>query len=129
MLDIGSLLSVGADVVSISAAFDVVANLLAGTVAGRNAVLLNAGTTLPTASVDGEIDRIFNGGAPFSTAAVRGGTCFFNSGTPLSAAAVGGGIGGVFDVEDTLLTSVVDGLAERVLSVEDFFAAGILALF
>ena len=35
----------------------------------------------------------------------------------------------MLDVEDTLMTSVVDGLAEKVFSVEHFFAAETLALF
>lgn len=129
MLDIGNLLSVATAIVSITASFSAVATLLAETVDGW-AALLNAGATLPTASVDGEIDRVFNGGVPLSTAAVGGGIqVFFGSGTPLSAAAVGGGVWGVFEVEDTLVTSAVDGCTEKGFSVEQFSAAGTLALF
>lgn len=74
------------------------------------AALLDARIILPTASVDGEIELVFNGGAPLLTAAV------------------GGGAEGVFDVEDTLLTSV-DGWTEEAFSVERVFAAGTLATF
>lgn len=128
MLDIGNLLSVATAIVSITASFSAVATLLAGTVDG-GAALLNAGATLPTASVDGEIDRVFNGGVPLSTAAVGGGTqIFFGSGTSMSAAAVGSGVGGGFEIEDILMTSVVDGRTEKVFSVEQFSAARTLAL-
>lgn len=72
--------------------------------------MLDAGTTLPTASVDGEIALGFNGGAPLLTAAI------------------GGGSEGVFDVEDALLISV-DGWTEEAFSVERVFAAGTLATF
>lgn len=122
MLDIGNILSVATAIVSISASFIGVRTLLAGTVDG-GAALLNSGATLPTASVDGEIDRDFNSGVPLSTAGVGGGTLIlFGSGTPLSVAAVGGGVG-------ALMTSVVDGCTEKALSVERFSAAGTLALF
>lgn len=116
MLDIGNILSVATAIVSISASFSDVTTLLAGTVDG-GAALLNAGATLPTASVDAEIDRDFKSGV------YGGGTqVFFGSGTPLSAAAVGRGVGG-------LRTSIVDGCTEKVFSVEKFSAAGTLAIF
>lgn len=122
MLDIGNISSVATAVVSISASFSDVTTLLAGTVDG-GAVLLNAGATLPTASVDGDIDRDFNSGVPLSTAGVSGGTQVFSgNGTPPSAAAVGRGVGG-------LMTSVVDGCTDKVFSVGRFSAGGILASF
>ena len=109
VLDTGNLLSVAADIARISASFNAVATLLASIVDGGITALLDAGTTLPTASVDGEID-VFNGGAPMLTAAV------------------GRGAEGVFDVEDTLLISV-DGWTEEAFSVERVFVAGTLATF
>lgn len=53
--------------------FNIIVTLLAPIIDGRIAKLLKARTTLPTASVNGEIERVVNGGAPLSAVTVGGG--------------------------------------------------------
>lgn len=73
MLDTGNLLSIPADIVRNLASFNTMVTLLAPIIDGGIAELLKARTTLPTASVNGEIERVVHGGAPLSAVPAGGG--------------------------------------------------------